>query len=187
MLPNADRPEALIGRQSRAACDNPPMNFGDIEGSRWLILIAGWAHAVAATAWVGGSIFFALVLRPVLAADSDLAARISSQVGSIYRELIDASVIVLVVSGIALMFDRLTGNDASAVYFAVLAVKVGIGLWMFYAVWRLRKTGWRPGPGNGLSSRISSLLGYNAVMAGGIIVFLLAGLLRQLYESAIAR
>ena len=151
------------------------------------MLAVGWVHAVAATAWVGGSIFFALILRPVAAANPDLMGRLMGPVGAIYRELVDASIIALIVSGLVLMFRRLTGDDASPLYFGVLGVKVALAAWMFYAVWQLRRSGWQPEPGKGLMRRLSWLLGYNAVMAAGVIIFLLAGVLRQLYESAIAR
>jgi uncharacterized membrane protein len=163
------------------------MSFGDISGTGWLMLAAGWVHAIAATAWVGGSIFFALVLRPVTAANPELGRAITGPIGGVYRELVDASVIALLVSGIIIMFNRLTGNDAGPVYFAVLGIKVALALWMFYVVWRLRRSGWRPAPGNGMSSRLSWLLGYNAVMVTGVVIYLLAGLLAQLYETAIAK
>jgi hypothetical protein len=107
-------------------------------------------------------------------------------IGNIYRELVDASIIALISSGIILMFNRLTGDDAGPVYFIVLGVKLFLAAWMFYAVWQLRRTGWRPGPGRGALKRLSWLLGYNSIMAFGVIIFLLAGALRQLYEAAIA-
>ena len=32
----------------------------------WILLVIRWAHAVAAVAWVGGGIFYLMVLRPAL-------------------------------------------------------------------------------------------------------------------------
>lgn len=162
------------------------MSLGDITGENWLLLVVGWLHAIAATAWVGGSIFFALVLRPVFAMNREAAKSLIRPVGGVYRELVDASIIALIVSGLVLMFSRLTGNDAGPVYFIVLGVKLALAAWMFYAVWQLRRTGWQPEPGRGVMKRLSWLLGYNAVMALGVVVFLLAEVLRQLYEAAIA-
>ncbi len=162
------------------------MSFGEISGDGWFMLAVGWVHAVAATAWVGGSIFFALVIRPATAA-AGLAQPLLELIGGTYRELVDASIIALVVSGLILMFNRLTGDDASPTYFIVLGLKVALAGWMFYAVWRLRRAGWRPEPGKGIGRWLSRLLGYNAVMAAGVVVFLLAGLLRQLFEAAISK
>ncbi len=161
------------------------MNFGDVSGNGWAFVVAGWVHAVAAVAWLGGSAFYALVLRPVFAANPDMARSMSGAIGGAYRELVDASVIALIVSGVILTFNRLTGNTATAAYFIVLGVKLAIAAWMFYAVWRLRRAGYRPEPGKGLARRASWLLGYNAVIALGVLVFLLAGILRALYETAI--
>jgi len=163
------------------------MSFGDISGTNWVMLVVGWLHAIAATAWVGGSIFFALILRPVFAMNRDLAKSVMGPIGGVYRELVDASVIALIVSGLVLMFNRLTGDNAGPAYFIVLGVKLAMAAWMFYAVWQLRRTGWQPVPGKRVLKRISWLLGYNAVMVFGVVIFLLAGVLRQLYEAAIAK
>ena len=179
------------------------MNFGDVGAGGWFWVIVSWVHAVAAVAWVGGSIFFALVLRPVAAANPELMRRFMGPIGGVYRELVDASIIALLVSGIILMFNRLTGDDATPAYFIVLGVKLAVALWMFYAVWQLRRSGFRPEPtrgvisepdgdtmhepGKGIMRRLSWLLGYNAVMAFGVIIFLLAGVLRALYEASVSR
>ncbi|MSQ09307.1 MAG: hypothetical protein EXR44_08475 [Dehalococcoidia bacterium] len=162
------------------------MSFGDISSTNWIMLAVGWIHAIAATAWVGGSIFFALVLRPVFAVHRELAKGLTDPIGNVYRELVDTSTIALIVSGLVLMFNRLTGDDTGPVYFIVLGVKLVMAAWMFYVVWHLRRTGWKPEPGKGVMKRLSWLLGYNAVMAFGVVIFLLAEVLRQLYEAAVA-
>ncbi len=151
------------------------------------MMAAGWVHAVAAAAWVGGSIFFALVLRPATAAKPDLMRPLMGAVGGMYRDLVDASVIAIVVSGLVLMFNRLTGNSATPAYFIVLGVKLAVAIWMFYAVWELRRSGWLPRRGGGVAARLSWLLGYNAVVVAGVVVYLLAGVLGQLFEAAIQR
>ena len=163
------------------------MSFADISGEGWLLLVAGWVHAVAATAWVGGSIFFAIVLRPAVSARPDLFRQVISAIGGIYRELVDASAIAIVLSGLVLMFSRLTGNTASPVYFVVLVVKLLLAAWMFYTVWQQRRSGWEPKKGSRLAQKVSWALGYNAVMAAGLVIYLLAGLLAQLYESSLSR
>jgi uncharacterized membrane protein len=160
--------------------------FGDISAGDWLLLIVRWTHAIGAVAWVGGSIFFAAVLRPVAAANPEAMRGVMGPIGGVYREVVDIAVVSLIVSGVILMFDRLTGNDATAAWFIVLGVKLAIALWMFYLVWRLRQTGYRPTPGPGVLRRLSWLLGYNALVFFGVIVFFLATLLRELFEKSIA-
>ena len=158
--------------------------IGDIAAVDWLMWLVRWAHAVSAVAWVGGSIFFAVVLRPVLAANPELGRQLMAPIGAIYKELVDAAVLALIVSGLVLMFDRLTGSQVTPTWFIVLGVKLALALWMFYLVWRFRRSGYQPTPGPGVLRRVSWLLGYNAVVAIGLVVFLLAGLLGTLFEAA---
>ena len=160
--------------------------FGDISAGDWLLLIVRWAHAIGAVAWVGGSIFFAAVLRPVAAADPETMRRVMGPIGRVYREMVDIAIVSLLVSGLILMFNRLTGDDATVAGFVVLGTKLAIALWMFYLVWRLRQSGYRPTQGPGILRNLSWLLGYNALVFFGVIVFLLATLLRELFEKSIA-
>ncbi len=151
------------------------------------MLFVRWAHAIGAVAWIGGSIFFVFILRPVERANPDLVRPVLRPLGSVYRELVDIAVIAIIVSGIILMFDRLTGGDASVQWFIVLAVKLALALWMFYLVWRFRQSDFdsteKP---SGIAARMSWLIGYDAMVFIGVIVFLLASTLRVLFESSIS-
>ncbi len=151
------------------------------------MLFVRWAHAIGAVAWIGGSIFFVFILRPVERANPDLVRPVLRPLGSVYRELVDIAVIAIIVSGIILMFDRLTGGDASVQWFIVLAVKLALALWMFFLVWRFRQSDFdsteKP---SGIAARMSWLIGYNAMVFIGVIVFLLASTLRVLFESSIS-
>ena len=161
--------------------------FGEIAVGEWIMLFVRWAHAIGAVAWIGGSIFFAFILRPVERANPDLVRPVLQPLGSVYRELVDIAVIAIIVSGIILMFDRLTGGDASVQWFIVLAVKLALALWMFYLVWRFRQSDFdsteKP---SGIAARMSWLIGYDAMVFIGVIVFLLASTLRVLFESSIS-
>ena len=157
--------------------------IGEIAAVDWLMWLVRWVHAVSAVAWVGGSIFFAVVLRPVLAANPELGRQVMVPIGNIYKELVDAAVLALIVSGLVLMFDRLTGNQVTPTWFIVLGVKLALAFWMFYLVWRFRRSGYQPTPGPGILRRASWLLGYNAVVVIGLVIFLLAGLLGTLLEA----
>jgi uncharacterized membrane protein len=160
--------------------------FGDISAADWLILIARWAHITGALAWVGGSFFFAVVLRPVAVANPDAMRGVMGPISSVYREVVDISVAAVLISGLVLMFDRLTGDDATTAWVVVFAVKLAIAIWMFYMVWRLRQAGYQPPEPRGLMGRISWLVGYNALVFFGVIVFFLATLLRELFEKSVA-
>ncbi|NQW19443.1 MAG: urate hydroxylase PuuD [Chloroflexi bacterium] len=161
--------------------------FGDISVNDWIMLIVRWAHAIGAVAWIGGSAFFALVLRPVERANPNLVRPILRPLGSVYRELVDISVIAIIITGLILMFDRLTGNDASTAWFIVLGVKLALAIWMFYLVWHFRQSDFDPTEqSTGLTARLSWLIGYNAMVFLGVIVFFLASVLRVLFESSIS-
>ena len=84
------------------------------------------------------------------------------------------------------MFDRLTGDDASPAWFIVLGVKLALALWMFYLVWRFRQSDFDPtAQATGITARLSWLIGYNAMVFLGVVVFLLASLMRVLFETTI--
>ena len=161
--------------------------FGDIAAGDWFMLLVRWVHAIGAVAWIGGSAFFVFVLRPVEQANPDLVRPILRSLGQVYRELVDIAVIAIIVSGIILMFDRLTGNDASSAWFIVLGVKLALALWMFYLVWHFRQSDFNPvDRPAGISARLSWLVGYNAMVFVGVVVFLLASLMRVLFETSIS-
>lgn len=161
--------------------------FGDIAATDWIMLVVRWAHAIGAVAWIGGSAFFAFVLRPVEKANPTLVRPVLRPLGSVYRELVDISVIAIIVTGLILMFDRLTGDDASAAWFIVLGIKLALAIWMFYLVWHFRQSDFDPtAKPTGIAERLSWIIGYNAMVFFGVVVFFLASILRVLFESSIS-
>lgn len=141
-----------------------------------------YAHAVAAIAWIGGSIFHALILRPLTVAHPDKMDQAMSLIGPAYREIIDIAVVTLVVSGLILMFSRIQGNEATVAWAIVLAVKIGLALGMFFMVWRRRRISASDRATTGIASK---LLGYNAVLFLGLVIFLLASILGELVEASL--
>ena len=155
-----------------------------MDASEYFFIAVRWIHAIAAVAWVGGSIFFAIVIRPINLSHPEIMAKLMVPLSSIYRDLVDLSIIALIVSGLILTVNRLTDERATAIYGIVLGTKILIALFMFYLVWGLRRSGYQPRPG-GWHKRVSWLLGYNALAALGVGVFLMVEFLRSLYESSI--
>ena len=64
----------------------------------WFMVVMRWLHVLAATAWIGGSIFFFAVLRPALRASSD-GSLLNRLAGQEFRQLVDVAIWVLLVSG----------------------------------------------------------------------------------------
>lgn len=146
----------------------------------WLLLVIRWVHLMAATAWVGGSLFYLVVLRPALQRQSsDVAQRVGVTVGEGFRDVVQAASAVLVVSGVVLMFDRLA-QGAGVAYAVVLAVKVLLGVAMFGLAWELGWAQRRPVP----VKRRWPVAPASLLLALGLVVFFLALVLRQLAPAA---
>ena len=161
--------------------------FEQITLGDWISLIVRWVHAISSVAWIGGSAFFACVIRPVEKTHPDAIRPILQPLSSVYRELVDISVIAIIITGLILMFDRLTGNEASPAWFIVLGLKLALAVWMFYLVWRFRQSDFNPTTQpTGLGGKLSWLIGYNAMVFLGVIIFLLASVLRTLFENSIS-
>src|SRR5919202_7143955 len=82
-----------------------------------------WVHGVATLAWVGGSLFYLLALRPAIRA-AGAPPGFERAVAAQFREVVEASLVVLVVSGAILTFDRLSTGAATPLYVAVLTIKI---------------------------------------------------------------
>ncbi len=145
-------------------------------------LIMRVAHLLAAAAWVGGSIFYQLVLAPALRMAGPTPA-LAARIAALFRRMVSVCIGVLLLSGAFLTFDRLTQTTLGWPYLVVLGIKVAAALLMFALaaymaqsnIRRLAKRSTR------LSQAAPQLL-----LALGIFVFLLGALLNGLFEAALA-
>ena len=160
------------------------MTGGDI-----FLLIVRWLHLVCAAAWVGGSIFYLLVLRPATRNAPEAARGWNAAIAAEFRGLVDVCIIVLVVTGAALSFERLTGGVAGVPCVATLGVKILLTLWMFYLALSLRR---RRGAAEATDEREAepTLFGRlsnrrSMIVALGVLVLLVSDLLKALYEAAL--
>jgi uncharacterized membrane protein len=160
------------------------------------LLVVRWLHLAAAALWIGGSIFFLVVLRPAARSDPDRGGPMMRLVAGRFRTLVDLSIVVLVATGAIIAFNRLSGGTVGVSYVTVLAVKVALSAWMFAAVQMERRTAevmtaYRTGDsgsGNGDGVRHflrTALSGYGGITVIGIVVFLLSDALAVLFEIAL--
>ena len=157
------------------------------------LVVVRWIHIVAAAAWVGGSIFYLLVLRPALRRSPEAGRRINEFTAAEFGTLVDTCIFVILATGVILTFNRLTDGVAGPSYGLVLGVKIALSVWMFIlargrrrraALLDMRRQ--NPDPPSGrLRKILSALSGYNTIAILGVIVLLLADLLNTLYEIAI--
>ena len=166
------------------------MNASDI-----FLLIVRWVHLVSATVWVGGSIFYLLILRPVLKKSQEHGRNIDLSIADEFRALIDTMIFVLLTSGIILSFNRLTPGIVGPQYALVLGLKISLSIWMFILARDRRRKFISPdstfdchkNPLNPLRKILRSISRYNALVILGLIVFLLADALNMLFEAALTR
>lgn len=146
--------------------------------------------------WVGGSVFYFLVLRPAARREGSGAAALQRRVGVEFGALVDTSIIVLVLTGAILGFDRLAAASSryvGAPYITVLVLKVLLSLWMFalaHSRLRSRRALFQENSGKPptLAQRISRGLTWtNLIAILGVVVFLLSDLLRALFEMALGQ
>jgi uncharacterized membrane protein len=161
------------------------------------ILIVRWLHLAAAAVWIGGSIFYLLVLRPAARQHPENGGPIAKSAASRFRSLVDLSIVVLIATGAIITFNRLTGGTVGVSYVTVLAVKVALSAWMFAAVQMERRTvkvmsayqagGSGIGDGKGIFHLArTALSGYSGITVIGIVIFLLSDALKVLFEIALA-
>ena len=154
------------------------------------ILVAiRWAHALAAVAWVGGSIFFLLVLRPSLKRANG-GGPVGRLAGAEFRSLVNTAIAVLVLTGVVLSLSRLTSTAVSVPYVVVLVGKIIVALYMFSVAWLLRRrdTTEAPGTRTGPLTRLRrGLVNPEAVLVGGIIAIGLADVLDALFEMGLSK
>ena len=158
------------------------------------LLIVRWLHLTSAAAWVGGSLVYVLVLRPVWRRRSEPAGSADAEAASEFRVLVDTCIFVLLATGIILTFDRLTPGNTGVSYVVTLAAKIVLSVWMFALVrGRRRRIALLVGNGEDTPSaptgiqRVGRALSrYNAVVILGIVVFLLSDLLKVLFEMSLS-
>ena len=165
------------------------MSAGDV-----FLLVVRWLHLVSGAAWVGGSLFYLLVLRPA-AKRGDERAGLLAGAADEFRVLVNSCIVILVATGIVMSFDRLTDNVIGAQYVAVLALKAALAGWMIVLVHmerrrrRARAAAGAEASGGPVSlprRLVRAASGFNAIVGLGLAVFLLSDLLKELYESALA-
>ena len=166
---------------------NASMDLSDL-----FLLLIRWLHNLAAVAWVGGCLFFLLVLRPALRSSPD-ATMLNRIAGQEFRNLVDTAIWVLLVTGAILALNRLTSGNAGTSYGVVLGIKVVLSVWMFYLVWfrqRRASTAPIPQPDHRPPAvlRVFRAAGTatNLLLILGVLVLLLSDILRGLFERAIA-
>lgn len=153
----------------------------------WILVVIRWVHAVAAVAWVGGGIFYIMVLRPSIRR-APASQETNRFIGTEFRGLINTAILVLLLTGVIISVARLTEDTITIAYVAVLVVKIVLAAYMFYIVRFLRQTTYpeEPAAGDGWWAKArSALTGTTAVLIIGLLVFGLADVLSALFDQGL--
>lgn len=153
----------------------------------WILVAIRWGHALAAVAWVGGGVFYIMVLRPSLRRAA-ATAEINRAVGDEFRGLVSTAIGVLLLTGVILSVARLTDKGVTGAYVAVLVVKIVLSLYMFYIVRFLRRRSYPDESitrGNWRDRARNGLTGGTAVLIIGVVVIGLADVLSALFEHGL--
>ena len=155
----------------------------------WILLAIRWGHALAAVAWVGGGIFYLMVLRPAIQQARGLPAETGKAIGVEFRGLVSTAIAVLLLTGVILSASRLTVDVVTSPYVAVLVVKIVLALYMFYVVRFMRQDSYPEDPESGESrwqQLLGRLTGTTALLVAGIAVIGLSDVLDGFLENALA-
>lgn len=147
-----------------------------------ILLIIRWAHALAAVAWIGGSLFMLLAARPALRApeirSSGAGALLGRALAAEFRPIVLTAIGVLIITGVILAASRLTSGTAGPLYFAVLTLKIALSVYAFGIALRLR----RSAPGSGVAR---AFFGPVTLTVVGVVVIGLADVLTWLFERGL--
>ena len=155
----------------------------------WILVIIRWGHAVSAVAWVGGGIFYLMVLRPAIRRSQGMPPETGAAIRDEFRGLVATAIAVLLLSGVILSVARLTGEGATVPYAIVLGVKIALALFMFYVVRIVRRGDYGPsdyGETGALRRAVRRATSPMALLVIGVVVIGLSDVLDALFENALA-
>ena len=166
-----------------------------MSASDIFLSVVRWLHLVAAATWVGGSLFYLLVLGPALRRTQTAPKVLTIGAAAEFRTLVNTCIVVLVATGVILAFDRLGSGVADPPYVVTLGVKSALSVWMFLLVQAQQRRSRVLAPFLDKSQQAAttvgrfthSLSGYNALVIIGLVVFFLSDLLKVLFELSLSR
>ena len=143
-----------------------------MEVSDALIVAMRWLHSAAAIAWIGAAIFELLVLLPAFNGSPPPSVR--DAVDGAMREIIQTTLVVFLVSGAILTFERLSRGAAGSLYVGLLGLKILLAIAMYQVAFRFHRA---EGP--------RRILGLRWVSGLGLLIVFLAATLKWVYERAL--
>lgn len=147
----------------------------------YIITFSRWLHIAGASIWLGGTVIYSLILNPLKKTNPSYK-NLFEEIDARYKETINISVIILLISGVIIMFERITGSPPPTLWFIFLFIKIFLAIIIMFLSWKLRKKLTQISK-NSFIGKTGDLLGYNLILALGAIIFLIASYLRTILEN----
>jgi uncharacterized membrane protein len=142
-----------------------------------LTVVMRTIHVLAGGVWVGGSVIYLLVIIPAFRLTRP-APEVSAQVARLFRQLVNICIGALILTGVYLIFDRLSLVAIGAGYLVVLVAKVLVALTMFLLALFQAQEARRPASRRGRWWRLAP----RYILALGVLAFLLGTILTVMFE-----
>ena len=165
----------------------------DLNINDFFIITVSWIHAIAATTWLGGNIFYIFVLRPQQKRFLDSKSPLLIALAEQFRSVIGTCMIILITSGTLLLFDRITHPTTTPTYVAVVTTKIILAIWMFTIArkrWKSASNSHMPNKNivkDTIMTKIYGLsTGINLTLALGILIFFISDLLNAIFIQGLS-
>ena len=101
-----------------------------MSASDYILIMITWTHNLGAVVWVGGCLFYYLVLRPVFT-DNLVEQSNKNLIADQFRHVIKTTIWILILTGIVLAVSHVAIQTVPIMYVYVLAIKVCLAIMMF--------------------------------------------------------
>jgi putative copper export protein len=138
-------------------------------------------HLIAAAVWVGGSCMYLFVVLPALRL-TNASPALAAKVAELFKRMVNICIGCLLLSGVYLIFDRLTQTTLGLPYIIVLVIKIIAALALFALAAYMGQSKIRR-----LAKRSTrfSRMAPQVMLALGILVCILGVLLNTLFELTV--
>jgi len=157
-----------------------------------LLVLIQSVHGIVAVIWIGGALFYLLVLLPTFRSHPTDLRSFSLPLNKRFQEVTGMCIVLLTITGIVLMFDKLTSVHVTNSYLVTLGLKIGVSLIMFALVWTQRQTRRKKEPTlpqrtPQIPSRLISVFPSRPIMilCLGIGIFLLSDILGAIFQHTL--
>ena len=139
----------------------------------WFLLALRLAHALAAAVWLGGGVYYLLIVRPAVRERGDEARSLLAGAQRAFGEWAQVTTVTMLATGAVLTFDGLSSGRGGLIYAALLAIKILAALAAFWMA------GVRPARRSRRGRRTAS----QWVLLCGLTAFVLGVALSSVYGS----